>query len=363
MLEILDTALIAPIRWALLLVLDLGHRATGSHGVALLVLSVVFNVLLMPAYLLAERVQAKERAVRLRMQAKIDEFVQAFKGQERHWMLRQLYRLHGYHPALALRSLAPLAIQVPFFIAAYGLLSHHAPLQGQAFLLLPDLGRADGLLAGVHLLPLLMTAVNLYALGLYTRQSSRAEWAQGVVVALIFLVLLYQSPSGLVLYWAFNNALSAARIAWVSRKQPRPAGQRSHLHALLAEVAASCGAGFSQRLTSGFGASLKSSYVLTCAALFMLLALAIPIALTSLEDNVDGLGGYVGFFLWLSVAAAVAFAVVCAAWYALVGPVLRAWTVLVGLWLALAALACINPTQACWTTLSSSNPAPCSRQR
>lgn len=329
MLEFFDAVLIAPIRWALLFVLELGHKATGSHGGSLLLLSVAFNLLLMPAYHLAERVQARERAIRRRMQPKVDEFTQVFKGQELHLMLRQLYRLHGYHPAFALRSLAPLAIQLPFFIAAFGLLSHYAPFQGQSFLFLPDLSRPDGLLGGVNLMPLLMTAANLYALHLYSRQTQRAEWAQGMVVAVVFLVLLYGSPSGLVLYWTVNNLLSVAKSAWYTRAQPRRASQPSHLRAFLAEVAHAWRGGLTARLRAGFGASPKGSYALACASLFVLLGVALPIGFTSLEDNVDGLQGYIGFFLLAGSLGAAAFAALCAAWYALAGPALRAWTVFV----------------------------------
>ncbi|NML16086.1 YidC/Oxa1 family membrane protein insertase [Azohydromonas caseinilytica] len=326
MLELLDTALIAPIRWALLSVLRLGWEVSGSHGLSLLILSVFFNLLLIPAYHWAERLQGKEREAQRRMRPKVEEFKAVFKGQELHMMLRQLYKLHGYHPIYALRTLAPLAIQIPFFIAAFGLLSHYAPFVGASFLFLRDLSRPDALLGGVHLMPLLMTAINLYALQLYARQTSRSDWAQGVVVALIFLVLLYDSPSGLVLYWTFNNLLSVLKSAWYTRRLPRGAAAPSHFTSLLREIGASLRRGRTQRLLDSLGASLKGSYALACASLFMLLVVALPIGFTSLEDNVDGLSGYVGFFLLASLAAAAVFALLSAAWYRLAGPALRAWT-------------------------------------
>jgi len=79
-------------------------------------------------------------------------------------------------------------------------------------------------------------------------------------------------------------------------------------------------------LLVGLGATLKSTYLLACACLFMLLVVALPIGFTSLEDNVDGLSGYVSFFVLASLAAAAVFAAICAAWYWVAGPALRAWT-------------------------------------
>lgn len=326
MLELFDAALIGPIRWALLTVLELTYSISGSYGLSLLCLSVFFNLLLIPAYHWAERMQRKEREIQQRMRPKLDEFRSVFKGQELHMMLRQLYKLHGYHPIYALRTLAPLAIQIPFFIAAFGLLSHYAPFQGASFLFLRDLANPDGLIGGVNVMPLVMTAVNLYALQLYARQLSRSEWAQGVVVALIFLAFLYDSPSGLVLYWTFNNLLSVIKSAWYTRKLTQGKAGPSHLSELLLDIHASWRRGRTSRLLDSLEPSLKSSYALACASLFMLLLVALPIGFTSLEDNVDGLSGYVSFFLIGSLVAALLFGVLCAVWYRLAGPALRVWT-------------------------------------
>lgn len=43
---------------------------------------------------------------------------------------------------------------------------------------------------------------------LYSSQLPQREKVQSYVVALIFLVLLYKSPAGLVLYWTVNNLIS-----------------------------------------------------------------------------------------------------------------------------------------------------------
>lgn len=339
MLEFFDYALIGPIRWALMSALELGYAVSGSHGISLLFLSVFFNLLLVPAYHWAEKLQRKERDVQRLMRPKLDEFKAVFKGQELHMMLRQLYKLHGYRPVYALRAVAPLLIQVPFFIAAYGLLTHYEPFRGASFLFLPDLAQPDGLLGGINLMPLLMTAVNLYALNLYARQLPRADWVQGVVVALVFLALLYESPSGLVLYWTFNNVLSVVKSLWYTRGVLRDAATPSHFRALLAEIRDTWRSGRSARLVGSLGPSLTSSYVLACASLFTLVLVALPIGFTSLEDNVDGLSGYTGFFLLVSLCAAALVGTVCAIWYRLVGRTWHAWSTYAAFTATLLALA------------------------
>ena len=68
-----------------------------------------------------------------------------------------------------------------------------------------DLGAPDGLLTidglTLHALPILMTAVNFISSAIYTKGFPLKDKLQLYLMALLFLVLLYDSPSGLVLYW------------------------------------------------------------------------------------------------------------------------------------------------------------------
>ena len=54
-----------------------------------------------------------------------------------------------------------------------------------------------------------MTAINAAAVLAYVED--RGKRLQGLVLGAIFLVLLYNSPAGLVLYWTTNNLFSLAR--------------------------------------------------------------------------------------------------------------------------------------------------------
>lgn len=141
------------------------------------------------------------------------------------WML---YRQHHYHPIYALRGLLPLAIQIPFFIATFGLFSHYKSFLGQGFLGIKDLGKPDHLLFGVNVMPILMTALNVLAVHLYSRQLPDREKIQSDGIALIFLVLLYKAPAGLVLYWTVNNLISVSKSFVYSATRSRAFSELSH---------------------------------------------------------------------------------------------------------------------------------------
>ena len=60
----------------------------------------------------------------------------------------------------------------------------------------------------INLLPFIMTAVNIVSSFVYGKLLTKAETINIYVIALVFLVLLYNSPSGLLLYWTCNNIFS-----------------------------------------------------------------------------------------------------------------------------------------------------------
>jgi hypothetical protein len=136
-------------------------------------------------------------------------------------ILATYYRQNHYHPVYAMRSTFGLLIQIPFFIAAYSYLSHLELLNGSSFLVIPDLGKPDALLpiaGGINLLPILMTVINCTAGAVYTRGLAIKDKIQLYGMALIFLLLLYHSPSGLVLYWTLNNVFSLAKNSYLKIK-------------------------------------------------------------------------------------------------------------------------------------------------
>lgn len=79
-------------------------------------------------------------------------------------------------------------------------------------------------------------------------------------------------------------------------------------------------------------------YALTGLALFVLLGVALPITLTGLEDNVDGLNGYISFFVLLTIAAASVYGLLAYGAFRLASPLMRSLAIYVGLTLLLAAL-------------------------
>ena len=224
MLSLLYDIFISPLIMGMNFVLVNAYSILNSYGLAIVVLSLVVNTVLLPLYHMADKWQQEEREKQNKMADKVAEIKQAFQGQERFMMLKTLYRQNHYHPIMAVRNSVGFLIQVPFFFAAYQLLSHFPALNGQSFGPFANLGLPDGLLTigdlHINVMPFVMTGINLLSAFVYTKGLSSKDKIQLYVFAGIFLVLLYTSPVGLVLYWTLNNVYSLGKnlvSAWMSK--------------------------------------------------------------------------------------------------------------------------------------------------
>ncbi len=215
MAQVLWNIVISPLVYLIELVFSLFWYGTGSPGVAIIGVSIVVNLLCLPLYKMADDAQERERAKQASMQRWVDHIRATFTGDERYMMLSAYYAEQGYRPVQALVSSLSLLLQIPFFISAYSFLSNLKLLQGTSFLFLSDLGSPDGLirLGGLtlNLLPIVMTALNCVSTAVYTRGLPLRDKIQAYGLAAVFLVLLYDSPSGLVFYWTCNQLFSLGK--------------------------------------------------------------------------------------------------------------------------------------------------------
>lgn len=191
------------------------YKICANPGLSILAVSIVMNILVLPMYLKSDALQDAERRKQKDMEQWVKHIRKTFKGDERFMILSEYYRQNDYQPYYVLKSSLSLLLQVPFFVAAYDFLSNLSLLQGTPFLMIKDLGQPDALIRlgsfSINLLPVLMTAINLTSAAIYTKKGTTKEKVQTTVFALVFLVLLYQSPAGLVFYWTLNNIFSLCK--------------------------------------------------------------------------------------------------------------------------------------------------------
>lgn len=202
-------------------------KVLDNPGLSIIGLSFVITLCTLPLYLIAEKWQEEERKIQEHLKPGIDRIKQTFKGDEQYMILTTYYKQNHYHPIMALRSSFSLLIQIPFFIAAYNFISHLTVLRGHSFLFIKNFGAPDALFSigsfAINILPIAMTLINCISGIIYSKGHPIKEKVQIFVCAAVFLILLYDSPAALVLYWTMNNVLSLVKNIFLKLKNPKKA--------------------------------------------------------------------------------------------------------------------------------------------
>lgn len=204
---------------------SLFFEVTGNQGIAVIGLSFVVTIFTLPLYMVAEQWQETERNIQKKLKPGVERIKSTFKGDEQYMVLSIFYKENHYHPIYALRSSFSLLIQIPFFIAAYNFLSNLEPLKNYSFLFIKSFGEPDATFHigsfAVNVLPVAMTIINCVAGFIYSKGHPLSEKIQIYACAAVFLLLLYNSPAGLVVYWTMNNILSLVKNIFYKIRNPK----------------------------------------------------------------------------------------------------------------------------------------------
>jgi len=203
----------AQLIWQLL---EFLHNLVKSWGLAIILLSVVVYLLLFPLSIKQMR-SMKEMQV---LQPKIEALRVLYKDnpQKMNKEVMELYKEHKVNP---LGGCLPMILQMPIFFALYQVLMRSVALRGTKFLWIKDLSEPDRLFVFTKSIPILGNEINILpiimAIGMFVQQKISTGKATGsaaeqqkmmlIIMPIMFGIIFYRMPSGLVLYWFVNSAL------------------------------------------------------------------------------------------------------------------------------------------------------------
>ncbi len=189
-----------------------------NYGLAIITMTILTRVAMHPLTHKGMKIQAKSMAEQQKIKPYVDEIMKKYKDnpQKRNQETMKLYKQHGINPFGMLRGCFPMMLQMPIFFALYRLLSQAIDLRQQGFLWIKDLSGPDALLKFDFSLPLLGPYLNILPLimGLSQYMVSRfsttnikdpTQRQMVVMMPIVFTFILYNLPSGLVLYWLVSN--------------------------------------------------------------------------------------------------------------------------------------------------------------
>lgn len=206
MIDVLEFVL-SPITWLMYWILGVYSSLTPSAGVTILLLSFTVALAMLP---LQKRAQVIELRVRKRMNTANSEVHQLkgqLKGEELFLATEKIYNENGYHPIQSVALGLSFFVMLPVLVSAIFVFTGENEMTGTQFLFIKDLSKPDNVFESVNVLPLLMSAITVIDAKLRFKDDVYAQY-RFFFIAFVLLLLVYNLPAGLVLYWIGNNLAS-----------------------------------------------------------------------------------------------------------------------------------------------------------
>ena len=208
--------LVFPIQFLYFLLYSATSQITSSEVIPLFVMSIFTFIIIIYLDKITNKIENDEEQIQNILLPQIKEIKSKYKGQERNTKITNLYKRYSYNPVFAIRSASSILVQVPFLFGAYYFLENYARIQGTSFVIIKDIAKPDGLLFGLNVLPILMFLISISNVVLQ-KKASKKNKLQASVISLLFLVLLYNSPAALLIYWTSNNVLYLLKTIYLNK--------------------------------------------------------------------------------------------------------------------------------------------------
>jgi len=200
------TILAKPLYW----LLDKLEHLIGNWGWSIVALVVLLKAAFYWLNAKAYASMAKMKAINPR----IMEMRERLKDNPQQ-MQQEMMRIYREEKVNPMGGCLPIVIQIPVFIALYWVLLSTVEMRNAPWILwVTDLSAKDP----YYILPLLMTMSTMLQTALNPAPPDPMQAKMMWIMPLVFSVMFFAFPAGLVLYWLTNNILSIAQ-QWIINKR------------------------------------------------------------------------------------------------------------------------------------------------
>lgn len=209
------TVVAAPIFWALQAIYSL----VGNWGWAIVVLTIMIKAVFYPLSAASYKSMAKMRTVTPRLTQLKERY-----GDDKQRLNQEMMKLYQTEKINPLGGCLPIMVQIPVFIALYWVLLGAVEMRDAPWILwIKDLASADP----YFILPVVMMASMFIQTKLNPTPPDPIQAKVMMMMPLIFGVMFFWFPAGLVLYWVVNNTLSIAQ-QWQITKMIEAGGKAAN---------------------------------------------------------------------------------------------------------------------------------------
>jgi YidC/Oxa1 family membrane protein insertase len=200
----------------------INDRMTHNYGWAIVVVTILINMALLPLRLSSMKSMKKMQALKPQIDAigakyKSVGFRDPRKADQQAEVM-ELYKKHGVNP---MGGCLPMVLQMPVFIAFYSVLTVAIEMRGASWLWVTDLSQPEHL--AIRILPVAMVVAQFVMQQMTpTPGADPNQQKMMMFMPLIFGFMFYSVSSGLVLYWLTSNVVGIAQQWFINKAMPAP---------------------------------------------------------------------------------------------------------------------------------------------
>ncbi|HFD92591.1 MAG TPA: membrane protein insertase YidC [Gammaproteobacteria bacterium] len=200
------TVLAKPIFW----LMEYIHALIGNWGFTIIILTLIIKLVFYKLSAASYRSMANMRKLQPKIVAMRERY-----GDDRQRMSQAMMELYKKEKINPMGGCLPMLVQIPVFIALYWVLLESVELRQADFIFwLNDLSSRDP----YYILPLLMGATMFIQQKLNPPPPDPIQAKIMTALPIIFTLFFAFFPSGLVLYWVTNSALSILQQWYITRR-------------------------------------------------------------------------------------------------------------------------------------------------
>jgi YidC/Oxa1 family membrane protein insertase len=195
----------------LLITLNFIHDYVGNYGIAIIILTFLIKIIFWPLGNLSYK-SMKEMQ---KLQPKIAALKEKYKNDQQKIGMETmaLYKFHKVNP---LGGCLPMLIQIPIFFGLYKALLYSIELRHSPFFWwIQDLSAKDPF----YVTPIVMGVTQLIQQKMTPTGGDPIQTKLMLFMPVIMTFFFLNFPSGLVIYWLFNNILSIGQQYYINEKK------------------------------------------------------------------------------------------------------------------------------------------------
>lgn len=193
----------------ILYVMKYFYRYTGNYGLAIIILTVIIKIIFWYPTHISYKSMKEMKKIQPEM-AKLREKYQHDR-EKLNKELMELYRRYKINP---MSGCLPIAIQIPIFFALYKVLLYSIEIRHAPFYWwIKDLSAHDP----YYISPILMGISMFIQQWMTPSPGDPTQAKMMLIMPIIFTFMFLTFPTGLVIYWLFNNLLSIGQQIYINK--------------------------------------------------------------------------------------------------------------------------------------------------